>query len=138
MSANIDPIFPVTPNFGKANTVATANTSKTAASGTVYGPIFTAGANGARLDFIRIRHLGTNIATVLRVFINNGSDVTTAANNVLYTELTIAANTVSEVAQAIEYEITMDIALPATYRVYVTTGTTIAAGLDVSAVGGNY
>ena len=42
---------------------------------------FTAGVNGARVDEIQAIHLGTNVATALRIFINNGSDPTVATNN---------------------------------------------------------
>lgn len=136
MAANTSPIFPLTPNVGWQSAVATANTAKDMATGTTY-LVFTAGANGSRLDTIKVRHRGTNsTATALRVFLNNGSDTTSAANNTLYMERTIAANTNSETAESTDYEIALDIALPANYRVYVTIGT--AANLAVTAVGGDY
>lgn len=85
------------------------------------------------------------MASVLRIFINNGSDPTVAANNVLYAEVAVAANTVSEsaVSALIELPNTTDttafpLVLPAGYKLTATVGTTIAAGLYVSAEGGTY
>ena len=63
-------------------TLTTANTAKDG-TGTV-ALIFTADAsNGGRVERVRAVPLGTNTASVLRIFINNGSDPTTAANNTI-------------------------------------------------------
>ncbi len=136
MAANTAPIFPDTPKLSWGTTLATANTAKDG-TGTVV-LIYTSGSDADRLDYVRVRALGTNTATVLRLFINNGSDPTVATNNVLFTEKTIASTTLSEVAELAETTIALDLGLPAGYRVYATIGTTVAAGLRVSAVGGAY
>lgn len=135
MAANLSPIFPLTPviSWGK---VTTANTAKDG-TGTVV-PVFTAGVNGARVDYLKVRALGTNVATVLRVFVNNGSTNATDTNNSLILEQTIAATTLSETAQLLDNLVTLDLSLPAGYVVNVTIGTTVAAGLQVTGVGGNY
>src|SRR5574343_1044472 len=99
MPANTSPIFPLTPNLAWA-TVTTANTAKDG-TGTV-ATVFTAGTNGARVDYLKVRALGTNVATVIRVFINNGSTNATAANNTLIVDQTIAATTNSETAQLVD------------------------------------
>lgn len=133
---NTKPIYSGWPILGWG-TVATANTAKDG-TGTVV-TVFTAdAANGGRVEKLKIRAVGTNIATVLRVFINNGSTNATATNNTLYTEATIAATTLSEVAALADNEITLNLALPAGYKINVTIGTTIAAGLAVTGVGGKY
>jgi len=146
MTANTSPIFALTPVntiFGgaaAASTTAgvTANTAKDAASGTLYGPIFTGGTNGSRLDFIRLRALGTNAATVCRVFLNNGSVTTTATNNALLTEATIAGTTLSEIAALAENTINLNQSIPSGYRIYLTFGTATAAGFHATGVGGDY
>jgi hypothetical protein len=147
MAQNTSPIFPLTPvsSFvsGAAANAATpgvtANTTKDLTSGTIYGPIFTANAtNGSRLDFVKARALGTNVATVMRVWINNGGATGTAANNALYVERTLAATTVSETAELADNIVPLSISLPATYRIYVTFGTAVAAGFHVTATGGDY
>ena len=135
MAQNTNPIFPLIPvnswvSGAAANAATpgvTANTTKDLTSGTIYGPIETAEAtNGSRLDFIKVRALGTNVATVIRIWLNNGAATGTAANNTLYLERTLSATTVSQVS------------LAAGYRVYATFGTAVAAGFHLTAVGGDY
>jgi hypothetical protein len=147
MAQNTNPIFPLTPintwvSGAAANAATagvTANTTKDLSSGTIYGPIFTGKAvDGSRLDFIKVRALGTNVATVIRVWINNGSVTTTAANNALYLERTLSATTVSETSEQPDIILPLNISLPAGYRIYATFGTVVAAGFHLTAVGGDY
>lgn len=101
--------------------------------------VFTADAtNGGRIEKLKIRSLGTGAATVLRVFINNGSDSTVAANNSLYTEMTIASTAVSQSAALVDNELPLNLALPPGYKINVTTGVLVTGGLQVTAVGGKY
>ena len=60
MPANFQPIFPLTPKVSWGS-VDTANTAKDG-TGTIV-TIFEAGANGARIDQIKVRAKGTNVAT---------------------------------------------------------------------------
>lgn len=138
MAANTAPIFSLLGdiNWG-ATAITTANTAKDG-TGTVLN-VFTADAtNGGFVQRIRFRSAGTNIATVARVFINNGSTNATAANNILYDEITLAATTVSEVSALATYELPLNFALPPGYTLNVTIGTTIAAGYFISVIGGKY
>lgn len=140
MAAGTAPIYPKAParGFGKVDT---ANTNLDG-TGTVV-LIFTAGADGAIVEKIIARHLGSNIASVLRIFANNGS-APSSSTMALIAELTIAANSVSHTAQSIQtYEIALNpgsgYVLKAGERLYASTGTTIAAGWMVSTVGaGDY
>jgi hypothetical protein len=137
MPANTAPIFTLTPDVQWGPTaITTANTAKDG-TGTVL-TVFTAGANGSYVQRIRFRPAGTNVQTVARVFINNGSTNATAANNILWDEITIAGTTVSETAAQSTFEIPLNYALPAGYVLNITIGTTIAAGLYVSVIGGDY
>ena len=146
MPANTSPIFPLVPETswvsGTAATAGTpgltANTTTDLTAGTIYGPIITGGTNGTRLDFIKVRALGTNVATVIRIWINNGSATTTAANNALYLERTLSSTTVSQTAEQPDIVLPLNISLPATYRIYATFGTAVAAGFHLTAVGGDY
>lgn len=135
MPANTSPIFPVVPNVGWGKLL-TANTAKDG-TGTVV-TVFTAGANGARVDEIRVRALGTNVATALRVFQNNGLTNATATNNTLIAGSTIAAATISEVAEFGETIIQINKSIPAGHVINTTIGTTVAAGLQVTCYGGDY
>lgn len=138
MTMNVQPIFPLTPSIQwPATVLTTANTAKDG-TGTVL-TVFTADAtNGSRVDYIKVRAIGTNTVTVMRVFINNGATPATAGNNVLFMERTISATTLSEVGELADVYIPLDLSLPAGYKINVTIGTTVAAGLRVSAVGGHY
>jgi hypothetical protein len=147
MAQNTNPIFPLTPVnswvSGAAATSGTpgltANTTKDLSSGTNYGPIFTGKAvDGSRLDFIKAKPLGTNVATVIRIFINNGSATATAANNALYLERTLSSTTVSETAELPDIILPLNISLPAGYKIYATFGTAVAAGFHLTGVGGDY
>jgi len=144
MPANTTPIFPLTPNVSWGSLLA-ANTAKDG-TGTVV-TVFTDGANGARIDQIKVRSLGTNVATVLRFFINNGATNATAANNCLVHEITVAATTLSEVAALVDNDVLITKGsnavppvqfLPAGYKINVAIGTTVAAGLAISVCGGDY
>lgn len=147
MAQNTNPIFPLTPiNTWVSGTGATAgtpgltaNTTTDLTAGTNYGPIFTGKAvDGSRLDFIKVRPLGTNVATVIRIWINNGSATGTAANNTLYLERTLSATTVSQTAEQPDIILPLNISLPAGYKIYATFGTAVAAGFHLTAIGGDY
>jgi len=146
MAQNIAPIFPLVPVTtivgGAAANAATpgvtANNTYDLTTGTSF-LVFTSNAtNGSRLDFIKVRPLGTNVQTVMRVFINNGSTTATAANNALYLERTMFASTASASAETQDNAVSMNVSLTPGYRVYVTFGTAVAAGFHVTAVGGDY
>jgi len=137
MPANTAPIFSLTPVTQWGSTgITTANTAKDG-TGTVL-LVYTAGANGSYVQRVRFRPSGTSVQTVARLFINNGSTNATAANNILFDEITLSAITVSETAAQPSFEIPMNFALPAGYVLNVTIGTTVAAGWYVSTVGGDY
>jgi len=139
MAANTAPIFSLAPDIQWDTTpLATANTAKDAASGTI-ATVFTADAtNGGRIEKIIARPTGTNVATVLRVFVNNGSATTTAANNSLIAEMTLPAITLSEVAAQPSYEVNINLALPAGYKILCTIGTAVAAGYKLTGIGSKY
>src|SRR5689334_3494733 len=99
MAAGTSPIFVATPRSAGVTTGVNANTAFDG-TGTVT-TVFTAGANGSKIEDVFLDHLGTNIATVVRFFVNNGSTNTTASNNWLVHEETMAANTASQVAASV-------------------------------------
>jgi len=136
MTANTAPIYSVSANISWAT--AALVTAVTAVTGVGATNVFTAGSNGSRVEKIRFRALGTNVATVARVFINNGSTLATATNNILWEEITLPATTLSQTTQLLNQEIYLGFALPAGYTLAVTIGTTVAAGYAVSVIGGNY
>ena len=141
MPANISPIFSAKGAIQWSPTnVITANTAKDG-TGTV-STVFTGNAAGNNAgNFVQkliVRSLGTNVATVFRVFVNNGSANSTSANNILIGEMTLSATSLSEVSALPEYVLPLNFALPAGFKINCTIGTTVAAGFAVSAIGGEY
>lgn len=107
-------------------------------TGTV-ATVFTADAtNGGKIEKVVLEALGSNVATVVRLFVNNGSSNATAANNSLVAEVAVAANSVSQTAASVKYEVLLDMPMPAGYKLNCTIGTAIAAGIQVTAIGGKY
>jgi hypothetical protein len=143
MPANTAPIFTLTPEVMWSANMILANTTNLSANTNNY-LVMTAGANGSYLQKIRFRHQSTNTtnsqATVVRVFINNGGAVTTPSNNTIWDEITIAANTVSQVAASANYELPLNFALPSGYTIYCTLGSNLTAGTGIQAtvIGGDY
>lgn len=101
--------------------------------------IFTADAtNGSYVQRIRFKAGGTNIATVARIYINNGSDHTVATNNTFYGEVSLPAVTAIATAATSEIDYPLDFALPAGFRLYFGLATAVATGWVATVIGGNY
>lgn len=130
------PQFVTSPNMGTPASLTAANTALDGTGATGRALIFTAGASGSVLPAIRFLHLGTNIATLMRVFRNNGSDPEVAGNNALIYEQEIAANTTSSTAASIPYQLDCNLLLDNAERVYVTLATAVAAGIKVTPING--
>jgi hypothetical protein len=160
MAVTATPIFVQTPNVGAPNALlstAMTNTSAfdgTQAVGTNMVLVFTAGANGSRIDQVTCRFASTNGATasgtsaasLIRFWINNGSVNTTATNNIFFGEVAMGATSVSALGTSV---LTVNfltlptggLNLPAGYKLYA--GSTVAAGgtniaFAVQAIGGDY
>jgi hypothetical protein len=136
MAGNTNPIYSKQGAAGWA-TITTANTAKDG-TGTV-NEVFAADAtNGSRVEKIIARPLGTNVASVLRLFMNNGSTNGTAANNSLIREISLPAITLIETEAQEHIEVDLDLVLPAGYVLNAVIGTTVAAGWQVTCLGGDY
>ena len=160
MPVTSTPIFAQTPNLGALNvrlSAAMTNTGAfdgTQATGTSLALIYTAGANGSRVDQITCRLAstngltasGTSTATVVRFWANNGSANTTAGNNIFIGEVAIPATAVTALGNSalITYPLLLPLgglSIPANYRIYA--GLTVAAGgtniaIAIDAIGGDY
>jgi len=101
--------------------------------------VFTADAtNGSFVQRLRFKAAGTNIATVARIYLNNGSAPTTATNNTFYGEISLPATTAIATAATVEIDYPMGFALPAGFRIYVGLATAVAAGWVVTPIAGKY
>lgn len=139
MAANTQPIFPKTPQVGGGKVI-TADTSYENPVTSV--TLFTAGENGARIDQIKARALGDNIATVLRLFVFDGTTymlaheaglpaATADATGETGSDVDILRDTGYEAMPPVPY-------LPAGYSLVGTVGTTVASGWMVTVFGGEY
>jgi hypothetical protein len=144
MAANTAPIYSIKGDVS-TNDGTTMQTVITTATGDYTGVsanhalIFTADStSGGYLRKLRFVAVGTNVATVARIYLNNGSTNGTAANNKLFGQLSLPAITASNSAATTELDYPMEIALNAGFRIYVGLGTTVASGWSVTAVGGQY
>lgn len=156
MAVTATPIFPQTPNQGVMNCILSTAMTNTKAmdgtetAGTALKLAYTAGANGSRIDRIKVRYTatngstatGTSAASVIRFWLNNGSANTTATNNKFIGEIAMPAQAVTALATGTmpEYTLELGLSIPAGYQIYA--GNTVAAGgvlaflVDVS--GGDY
>jgi hypothetical protein len=138
-----DPQFVETPKTSWAvlTTVdATASKNHDGSSSTAANipAIFTAGASGGYVESVKAVSQGTNVASVLRLFVNNGSASTTATNNSLYKEVALPATTIAEAAALAEVDVLLGISLPAGYKLLACLGTAVATGWAVTAQGADY
>ncbi len=137
MPGNNAPIFSKIARAEWVNGLTAANIAKDG-TGTV-DTVFTADlTNGSYAQKIVIRPRGTNVASVLRVFLNNGATNATATNNTLIAEIGLPATTNTEVAALAGLELPLNIPIPPGYRLQVTLGTAVAGGYAVTAMGGDY
>lgn len=144
MPANVEPIYSkagdVSNNSGTGmNQLVTAAANDYTGAGANNSLIFTADAtNGSYVARIRFKAGGTNVASVARIFINNGVTVGTATNNVFYGELSLPATTLIATAATVEIDYPMGLALNAGFRIYFGLGTAVAAGWVATVVAGKY
>lgn len=149
MAANINPIYSIvghvessaSPSNNAGVVVGpTANTAQDGSATTGNYKVFTAGTNGSYLQKIRFRPVLSPAATVARIFINNGGS-SSSANTWLYDEITLPAVTVSSTAASSVFELPLNFALPASYTLYTTFGTSTGSagtGYSVVTVAGDY
>ena len=138
MAVNTSPGFPIAGHIEwGATALTTANTAKDG-TGTVL-TVFTADAtDGSWVRSMIWQPAGTNIATVGRIFINNGATNATAANNIYFGQITLPATTNSETAALFAPVFPLGMWLPPGYKLNCVVGTTVASGFYISVVGGDY
>jgi hypothetical protein len=124
-----------TPKIGSA-LLTTADTSLTAPS--TVGTVFTAGSSGSRIDYIEVQGVATTVASIVNLFIYDGSSY------FLYAQVPVIAITSSTTAVAFQALISsntqpnlLPINLPTGYSLRATTSVT-QTGVRVTASGGDY
>lgn len=129
MPANTSPIFSLVARSDVAQ-VTTANTARDGTGAVV--SICAAGTNGTRIDLIRVQAIVTTTAGVVRLFINNGTNIR------LYKELLIPATTPSTTVEAysVNYRPDEPLVLPSGYSLQASTEKTETFNVIVH--GGDY
>ncbi len=143
MAANINPIFSLSGDVSNNNgtgmnaliTLAANDYTGVSANNSL---VFTAGTNGAFIQRLRFKAGGTNVASVMRIYLNNGSTPGTATNNEFYGEISLPATTATIVAATVELDYPMNYAINASFRIYVGLGTAVAAGWVCTVIAGQY
>jgi hypothetical protein len=133
MPAGTSPIFPRVPIIGISSLVSnTAVTARTVISGTTGLTQLTANStNGSRIDFIEVQGQGTTVATIIDLWINDGT------NSYLVEEISLPAATANTTAFAASNTVSFTkLTLPATYRLFVSQQ--VSANVTVFAFGGTY
>lgn len=141
MSINTTPIYVKSGRIGwNTVNILTGNTSivPVGTVGTNLGDLHTVGVDGEFIEKITVVPDGTNVATVMRFFVNNGGTVATAANNNLIGEIQCPATTVSQTTAQIRLALEVNQAFPPGYKIYYTIGTSVAAGFAITLWGGSY
>lgn len=135
-TANVEAIWPAKPDPSTNNSTGNQQAITLAANDYTgisanYQLIHTAGADGSILEGIKFTPAGTNVVTVMRIFINNGSTPATATNNTFVGEQTLQATAASAVAALPSPEFYFPrgrLSLPSGWRVYVGLATAVSAG----------
>jgi hypothetical protein len=133
---NVAQVWGLTPKLTWTTSPMTAaNTTRDGTTGTTYSLNFTGLSPdvGSLLGVITFQSLGTNVATVCRMWLNNGSSAGTAANNVLYDEFTLDATTAIETEEIPLVSYTFNLPIPAGYTIFFTLGTAVSAGWKATA-----
>jgi hypothetical protein len=143
MSANNNPVYTKKGNL-TANDGTTMVSGMVTATGDYTGVsanhvlAHTAGADGSYIKRIKFVATGSNTASVARIYLNNGSSNTTATNNMLIGQLSLPGTTAINTAATAEPEYNLEMMIPATFRIYIGLGTTVAASWIPTCVGGDY
>lgn len=144
MPANTKPIYTVQGDVSNNGTTG-MNQAITAAANDYTGIdadvslVFTANAtNGGFIQRLRFKAAGSNVATVARIYINNGSAPTSAVNNTLYGEVSLPVTTAIATAAVSDIDYPMNFALNPGFRIYVGLGTAVAGGWIVTPIAGRY
>lgn len=139
MPGATNPIFVRSPKIGFMNVITAANITKDLSTGTIPPAVFSSNTSeGSYLDHIRGKPIGTNVASVARVFLNNGGSTTGAANNTMIAEISLQVTTATDNVALPEIMLPIKMALPPRYNVHITLATAVAAGWAFQAYGGDY
>lgn len=139
---NTNPVFSYVGDVQWITAIVTANNTLDITSGTSYLAFTADATNGGYVRELRAKASPANssAATVMRIWLNNGSATGTAANSSLIGELGIPATTTSATAALPDFVYPLNFAMPPGYKIYVTVGTAPGGSAQFTAtvIGGKY
>jgi hypothetical protein len=144
MVANINPIYVKGAKQAWSSVITAADTTQTGITGANYfadsvtGFALVAGADGIWLPGVRFKSRGTNVASLARVFINNGSAETSASNNLFFEEIVLPATTLSQAAAQQPVFMPINMIIPSGHRLFWTLATAVAGGWQGMFTSGDY
>lgn len=102
--------------------------------------VYDESTTGGFIQKLVLEAAGTNNASVLRLFINNGTANTNASANSLYMQYSLPATTASSSTATAHIEIPLMLQMPPGYKLYGLLGVaaSIGVGWFVNTVGGDY
>lgn len=141
MAVNNNPIFTGTPQIEGAESIVTANNTIDLTSGTSY-LVFTAGANGSWVSHARIKAnpSANTAASVMRFWLNNGDGTAASNDSYFIGEISLPATTASATTALADWVYPLNMALPPSWRIYVTIGTAPGGSgeFTCTVIGGSY
>jgi hypothetical protein len=148
MAANTDPIYSRTPDIQVVGSVYPGTAANTATDGTgACAVIFQADATeGGFVQKVILKAIASPIATCVRIYYCTVTGAftpgttNTAANTSLIAELSLPAFTASNTSASPQYEIALNLPMPAGTRLLIAYGTATGSntGYATTVVGGKY
>jgi hypothetical protein len=150
MAANLDPIYSKAGDIqsgGGAVIGPNANTAQDGTGANITSVFQADTTNGGFIQRLRFRSAGSPAATVARVYVCSVTGAftpgtsNTAANTWLIDEIALPAVTVSQTLASNPFDVPLNFALPAGYRLLVSFGTSTGSagtGWVVTGIGGAY
>ena len=122
---NTEPLYSKVADIQWIVNCTAANNTIDLTSGTSYLAFTADATNGGYVREIRCKAnpSASTVATVMRIWINNGATTGTDTNSTLIGELGIPATTTSATAPLPDFVYPLNMALPPGYKIYVTFGT---------------
>lgn len=132
---NIAPVFSRVGDLQFVESMVTANNTIDITSGTSYLVCTADSTNGGFLEgiTIKVNPAYNGAATVVRIWLNNGSTTGTAANSCIIGEIAIPATTATATGALPDFYWAANIALPPGYKIYITLGTAPGGSCEMSA-----
>ena len=125
MAANTAPIFSLLADIQWITAMTAANATLDITTGTSYLAFTADATNGGFVRELRLKASPANntAATVVRIWLNNGSTTGTASNSAFIGEFGIPATTASSVNGISDFSYPLGFAMPPGYKIYLTLGT---------------